>query len=249
MRRFGSTAATVLAFGVAMGYLEAVVVVYLRVALGLAPGALVPASDPAAFGTFETVEIARELATLVMIAAVGWLAGSGGLERLAWAAVVFGAWDIAYYGGLWVVLGWPPSLATWDVLFLVPVAWVGPVWAPITVSVALVGFGLAAAHRLRLGHPIAVGPVRALAAVGGGLLVVLSFVVDTDRVLSGDTSAWTGWPLFGAGMTLAGVAAASVLRHGSSDGVAGAGANDREARVSAAIHHGPGGRPPVGSPD
>ena len=89
---FRSTAVAVVAFGVAMGYLEAAVVIYLRSAIET--GAVVPAHDPATFGTFEGVEIARELATLVMIAAVGWLAGRTRLERLAWAAVVFGAWDI-----------------------------------------------------------------------------------------------------------------------------------------------------------
>lgn len=134
-----STAAVVVAFGVAMGYVEAAVVVYLRAAV---TGSVVPAQDPGAFGTFEAVEIARELATLVMIAAVGWLAGRTKLERLAWAAVVFGAWDIVYYLGLRLAIGWPPSLETWDILFLVPAPWVGPVWAPILVSVALVGTGL-----------------------------------------------------------------------------------------------------------
>lgn len=123
-----STAVAVVAFGVAFGYLEAVVVVYLRAALGLAPGAVM-AHDPATFGTFEAVEIARELATLVMIAAVGTLAGRTRLERLAWAAVVFGAWDIVYYAGLRLAIGWPPTLDTWDVLFFVPTPWVGPVWA------------------------------------------------------------------------------------------------------------------------
>ena len=82
---FASTAVAILAFGVAFGYVEAAVVVYLRAALGLAPAGLVSVHDPATFGAFEGVEIARELATLVMIGAVGWLAGRSGLERLAWA--------------------------------------------------------------------------------------------------------------------------------------------------------------------
>lgn len=174
-----------------------------------------------------------------MIGSVGWLAGWGALERIAWTAVVFGTWDIAYYLGLWLVIGWPPSPAAWDVLFLIPIPWVGPVWAPIVVSAALVGFGLAAARRLRAGSPIIVGPVRALAAIAGGGLVALSFVVDTGRVSAGDALTWTGWPLFGAGMALVTGAAATAL-HGSSG-----------ARVPgrARLNHGTGGRPPVGSPD
>lgn len=207
---FRPTAAVVVAFGVAMGYLEAAVVVYLRAALEIVPGAI-PAHDPATFGTFEAIEIARELATLVMITTVGWLAGRSNLERLAWAAVVFGAWDIAYYLGLRLTVGWPPSLAAWDVLFLVPMPWVGPVWAPILASIGLVAFGLAAARRLQVGRRIVVGPWHVAGALGGAGLVIGSFLVDASRVLAGDDSAWTGWPLFAAGMALASVAIATAL--------------------------------------
>jgi hypothetical protein len=234
-----STAVIVVAFGIAMGFLEAAVAVYLRAALGLDPSGFAPVHDTAAFDAFEAVELARELATLVMIVAVGWLAGRGALERLAWAAVIFGAWDIVYYAGLWLIIGWPPSLATWDVLFLVPVPWVGPVWAPLVVSAALIVFGIAATRRLRAGRTIVVGPLRALAALAGGGLVVLSFLVDSNRVMAGDTSAWSGWPLFGAGMVLAMGATAAAL-HGSS----GARAPGR-----ARTEHGSGSRPSVGSPD
>jgi hypothetical protein len=236
---FRSTAVIVVAFGVAMGLLEAAVAVYLRAALGLDPSGFAPVHDTAAFEAFGRVELARELATLIMIAAVGWLAGRGALERLAWTAVIFGAWDIVYYAGLWLIIGWPPSPATWDVLFLVPVPWVGPVWAPLVVSTALVGFGLAAARWLRAGRAIVVARVQGLAALAGGVVVVLSFLVDSNRVVAGDTSAWSGWPLFGAGMALATGAAATVL-HGSS----GARAPGR-----ARTEHGSGGRPSVGSPN
>ena len=224
------------AFGVAMGYLEAAVVVYLRSAIET--GSVVPAHDPATLGTFEAMEVARELATLVMIAAVGWLAGRTRLERLAWAAVVFGTWDIVYYLGLRVAIGWPPSFDTWDVLFLVPVAWVGPVWAPVVVSAALVVVGLAATRRLRAGRPVVVGPVRAIGALAGGSLVILSFLVDRNRVLAGDSTAWTGWPVFWAGMALAAAATAAALTRPP---------RARARRVR--LDHGTGDRPPVGSPD
>lgn len=203
-------AVAVLAFGISMGYLEAAVVVYLRAAIG--SGAVTPAQDPATLGTYETVEAARELATVIMIAAVGWLAGRSGLERLAWAAVVFGAWDIVYYAGLQAIIGWPATLDTWDVLFLVPKPWVAPVWAPIAVSTVLVVVGLAAAWRIQGGRTVPVGPGRVAAALAGGGLVIVSFVVDTDRLLAGDTDpGWTGWPIFWVGMALAAVATLSAL--------------------------------------
>jgi hypothetical protein len=100
------------------------------------------------------------------------------LERLAWAVVVFGAWDIVYYLGLRLSIGWPPSLDAWDVLFLIPSPWVGPVWAPIVVSAALVASGLTAARRLRAGGAIVVGRIRALVALAGGILVAAAAAVS-----------------------------------------------------------------------
>ena len=232
--RFIGTAVAVLAFGAAFGYVEATVVVYLRAALGVVPGAVM-AHDAGAFGTFEAVESARELATLVMIAAVGWIAGRSGLERLAWAAVVFGTWDIVYYAGLRLAIGWPPSLDTWDVLFLVPTPWVGPVWAPLIVSLALVAVGLAAARRVRAGLRIAVGTWRAVGALAGGGLVISSFLLEPNPELTGP---WTAWPVFWLGMALAIVATASAL--------AGPGTISLRRLPS---HHGSARRPPVGTPD
>ena len=231
---FIGTAVAVLAFGAAFGYMEATVVVYLRAALGVVPGAVM-AHDPGTFGTFEAVEIARELATLVMITAVGWVAGRTGLERLAWASVVFGTWDIAYYLGLRLVIGWPPFFDTWDVLFLVPTPWFGPVWAPLTVSLALAAAGLGAARRIRAGLPVAVGPWRAAAALTGGALVIVSFMIQPDPVAS---MAWAAWPVFWIGMALAIVATASAL--------AGPGRSSLRRLPS---QHGSARRPPVGTPD
>ena len=206
---YRSTAVAAVAFGVAFGYLEAAVVVYLRSAI--AGGSVAPAHDPSTLGTYEGVEMARELGTLVMITAVGWLAGRTHLERLAWAAVVFGTWDIVYYLGLLWAIGWPSAFDTWDVLFLVPMPWVGPVWAPVMVSSALVGFGLTAAHLLRAGRRLAVTPIQTGAALAGGGLVILSFLVDSDRIVWDDSTAWTGWPFFWAGLALAAAACLSAL--------------------------------------
>jgi hypothetical protein len=208
---FRSTAVVVVAFAIAMGFLEAAVVVYLRAAMGVDPTGLIPLADPADFEAFAGVELARESATLVMIASVGWLAGRSGLERLAWAAVAFGTWDIVYYLGLWAAIGWPPTLDTWDILFLIPMTWVGPVWAPVAVSAALVGFGLAAARRLRAGRTISAWPVYVGVAVTGGVIVVVSFLLDSGRVTAGDPGAWSGWPLFWLGLGLAAAAAVAAL--------------------------------------
>ena len=98
------------------------------------------------------------------------------------------------------------------------------------------GSGLAGARRLRAGRPIVVGPVRTIAALAGGGLVIVSFLVDTNRVLAGDSSAWTGWPVFWAGMALATAATVSALAARSTAPV----------RRNTPVQHGTGGRPSVG---
>jgi hypothetical protein len=209
---FRAVAAVVVAFAVAMAFLESAVVVYLQRALGIDPRALFPLLDPTVTGDLAAIEVGREAATLIMLGAVGWLAGRSGLERLAWAAVAFGTWDILYYAWLWAFIGWPPSLGTWDLLFLIPVPWTGPVWAPVAISLALVGFGLAAARRLRAGRPVRAGRARVVAGVAGGLAVILSFILDAGRILAGGVPDTFAWPVFAAGLGLAAWGATTALR-------------------------------------
>ena len=137
---YGKTITAVTLYAIAMGYIEAAVVVYLR-DLYYPGGFRFPlASFPEAMAP---VEIARETATLVMLGAVGTLAGKRFWERFGWFIIAFGVWDIAYYGWLKVLLDWPASLFEPDILFLIPSSWVGPVIAPVLVSVLMIGIGAA----------------------------------------------------------------------------------------------------------
>ncbi len=208
---FRAAAAVVLAYAVAMAFLEAAVVVYLQRAMGIHPGALFPLPEPALPGDLTGIEMGREAATLVMLGSAGWLAGRSGFERLAWTAVAFGTWDIFYYIWLWVFVGWPSSPGTWDLLFLVPVPWTGPVWAPGAVSLALVGFGLATARRFRGGRPIRAGRMQVAAGIAGGLVVILSFTMDAGRIVAGDAPDTFAWPIFAAGLALAAWGATTAL--------------------------------------
>jgi hypothetical protein len=157
-----------------------------------------------------------------MLGAVGWLAGRSSLERLAWTAVAFGTWDILYYAWLWAFIGWPPSIDTWDLLFLIPVPWAGPVWAPVAISLALVGFGLAAARRLRAGRPVCAGRAQVAAGILGGLVVIVSFCWNAPLVLDGGTPDAFPWPVFAVGLALAGWGATTALRGSAAPRVAGA---------------------------
>ena len=210
--RFRAVAAAVLAYAVAMAFLESAVVVYLQRALGIDPRALFPFQNPVVTGDLATIEVGREAATLVMLGTVGWLAGRSGLERLAWTAVVFGTWDIFYYAWLWAFIGWPSSLGTWDVLFLIPVPWTGPVWAPVAISLVLAGFGLAAARRIRGGWPVRAGRAQVGAGIAGGLVVILSFTVDAGRILAGGAPDAFEWPIFAVGLAIAAWGATTALR-------------------------------------
>src|SRR5574341_303308 len=95
----------VVLFAAAMAWVEASVVLYLRVFLDrIQPYQADPL--PAGFG-FARAELVREAATLIMLLAVGWLVGNGQRSRLGYAFLAFGAWDILYYAFLVPLSGWP----------------------------------------------------------------------------------------------------------------------------------------------
>lgn len=114
-----------------------------------------------------------------------------------------------------------------------------PAWAPIVVSLALVVSGLGATRRLRAGRTLAVSLTHALAALVGGALVIVSFLVDANRVLGDDSSPWTGWPIFWAGMALAAAATVAALT----------GQSIVPRRLRSPQLHGSERRPSVGAPD
>lgn len=147
---FGARLTALIAFAAAMGWLEAVVVVYIRGLLGFGPGQPTPAAGDfldrlRALPWLLPTEQGREAATLVMLATVGWLAGVGRRSRIGAFLVAFGVWDVVYYAGLFALLRWPPSLATPDLLFLLPPSalWVQPIWAPLLASAVMIAGGVA----------------------------------------------------------------------------------------------------------
>ena len=190
-------------YAVAMAYVEAAVVVYLR-ALYYPQGFAFPLAPlpPDMVG----IEIGREAATLVMLLAVAMLAGREGWERFLAFCVSFGVWDLFYYVWLWLLLRWPPSLFTWDVLFLIPVPWTGPVLAPVIVSVLLVAGGLLLWRKRARGEPVRFPIPLKILLLTGTLLVLGSFVLDFRLVLRQMEPPPFRWGLFGTGVGL-GVAA------------------------------------------
>lgn len=126
-------------FAIAMAWLEAACVYYLRV--------LVDRVDPyqevplPISGVLGPVELWREASTIVMLLAVGMLAGKGWQKRAGYTVMAFGVWDIFYYVFLRIISGWPRSVLDWDVLFLLPLPWWGPVLAPVCISLLMIVWG------------------------------------------------------------------------------------------------------------
>lgn len=120
-------------FAVAFGFVEAAVVVYLRASSGLlyAQRGHAPSGFPP---LFLHIEIVREAATMIMLAAIAALAGRSICQRLIAFLWTFAIWDIFYYVFLYITIGWPNSFKTLDLLFLIPVPWISQVWFPLLVS-------------------------------------------------------------------------------------------------------------------
>ena len=136
-------------FAASFGFLEAVVVVYLRAATGLLPGYQGTLSDVIRmsgqyYQQFQTItqfpkslltlEFLREAATILMLLTVSLLTSAKSTARAAVFLWTFAIWDIVYYAALWATVRWPHSLRDPDVLFLIPVPWLSPVWFPLLVS-------------------------------------------------------------------------------------------------------------------
>lgn len=121
-------------FGIAMAHFEGVVVVYLRKALGM----LDSDSNKESLGKFPPrylkIEMTREAATIIMLVVIALLTGHTWIEKGVFFLWTFAFWDLFYYLSLYILIKWPPSMTTIDVLFLIPKPWIAPVWFPIGVS-------------------------------------------------------------------------------------------------------------------
>jgi hypothetical protein len=121
-------------FGISMAHLEGVVVVYLRKSLGMLDSESNKESIGKIPDRFLKIEMTREAATIIMLVVIAYLVGGTWIERGIFFLWTFAFWDLFYYLSLYILIKWPPKLTTIDVLFLIPVPWIAPVWFPIGVS-------------------------------------------------------------------------------------------------------------------
>ena len=121
-------------FGIAMAHFEGVVVVYLRKVLGISNTESNIESIDKFQKRYILIEKTREAATIVMLVALAILVGENWLDKIVVFLWTFAFWDLFYYLSLYILIKWPPSLTTTDVLFLIPRPWIAPVWLPVGIS-------------------------------------------------------------------------------------------------------------------
>lgn len=169
-------------FGVAFAFVESSVVVYLR-AIYYPDGFTFPLKLIAP--GHLAVELAREAATIIMLAAVGILAGSKAWEKFAYFLVAFGVWDIFYYVWLKVILDWPTGFTDWDILFLIPLPWIGPVIAPVLISLVMIVCGVMILGRMEKSRYFHPNFISWILAVCGSAILLYSFTSDVRATLQG----------------------------------------------------------------
>jgi hypothetical protein len=180
-------------WGIAFGYIEAAVVVYLREIYypeGFA-FPLVIIQD-----RIMLTEVLREAATLLIILATVCLAYKRLQSRIAAFIVLFGIWDIFYYIFLKLLLNWPESLSTLDILFLIPAPWVGPIWAPVLVSIGFIYAGTAILMHNNQNRFLHFGKGFILLELFAGLLIIVSFIIPGLSVLEQSLTTHFPWYLF-----------------------------------------------------
>ena len=179
------TLAALVIFGIAMGLLEAAVVVYLR-QLYYPEGFTLPLKP--ASSTILLIESSRELATLVMLITAAKAVGENALQSFAYFLYMFGVF-------LKVFLDWPASILTWDVLFFVPVPWVSPVLAPIICSLTMIVFGITTVHLQQKGADIKIKGVDWALFISGAAVIFYSFVKDYVTFLMSEGLPINIWAL------------------------------------------------------
>ncbi len=162
-------------FGIAFGFLEGIVVVYLR-AIYYPDGFRFPLTllDP----QMLKVEIVREFCTIIMLAIIGWILGKTKGERFSFFIFTFGVWDIFYYVTLKLLLNWPQKILEWDVLFLIPITWIGPVLAPVICSFGMILIALIYVYMQGKNYEVKFKPVQIILITLGVLIIIYTFIYD-----------------------------------------------------------------------
>jgi len=197
-------------FAIAMAYVESAIVVFLRHIYSIGDLMIdIPPYNP----VITPIDIGRELATLIMLLAVGWAIGKSLQSRLSFTFIIFGIWDIFYYFWLRLFIGWPNSLFSPDILFLIPLPWWGPVIAPVLIACLMVLGGILALIGEDKGRKIRFFAFDLTTLIASVLILLYSFMEDAFSILPADIERLAllrptsfNWPIYILGLVLAGYA-------------------------------------------
>jgi len=173
--RLNRTFYIVTIFSIAMGFLETAVVIYLR-KLYYPHGFSFPLAP--VHQDISITELFREAATIIMLITTGMLAGRNKAERFGYFLYSFAVWDIFYYVFLKVFINWPESLMTWDILFLLPLPWVGPVLTPVILATTMALFAVTIVHYTNKQVAVSMKRVERILLWSGALIAIISFMQD-----------------------------------------------------------------------
>ncbi|MEO6132365.1 MAG: hypothetical protein ABIQ02_10990 [Saprospiraceae bacterium] len=177
----------VILFAIAMGMFESIVVIYLR-ELFYPTGFEFPLHPIPAF--IGKLEVFREAATIIILVAGGTIAGNSRLQRFAYFVLAFAIWDLFYYIFLYIFLSWPQSLFTWDILFLIPVPWVGPVWAPCLLCLLMIPGSWYVIFQTAKDSNFKISGHHWGMMIGGAVICILAFMWDYLKFISTHKHPW-----------------------------------------------------------
>ncbi len=196
-------------FSIAFAYIESAVVVYLRVIFH-PDGFTFPLSNVDTIQQHKAIlltEIGREAATIVLILTAAWLFGRNLQQRFAYFLTIFAVWDIFYYVWLKVfsacleaIPDWPLSIMDWDILFLIPFAWAGPVVAPVLASIVMLVFAMIILYRDCCGRPIRASRIDWIGFIAAAVIIVVSFCIPGPHITEPNYQSYFYWPVFTAGL-------------------------------------------------
>ena len=163
-----------------MAFLETSVVVYLR-KLYYPEGFNFPLKIMDK--DIMVVEVFREFATLIMLLGAGFIAGRNRTEKFGLFLYCFAVWDIFYYVFLKLILNWPENFLTWDILFLIPTTWVGPVIAPVLVSITMIVFAILISKSTSRSIETRISPIEWVLLTSGSVVLIIGFIYDYVRFM------------------------------------------------------------------
>ena len=167
-------------FAIAMAFVESAVVVYLR-AIYYPEGFAFPLKPLTDYKII--IEVCREVATIIMLMTVAHISGRKFWERFAYLIFIFGVWDIFYYVWLKVLLNWPATMLDWDILFLIPLPWIGPVIAPVSISILMIICSILIIRSIERGEEFRPTLLAFAIAIAATFIILYSFMYDTGATL------------------------------------------------------------------